>query len=129
MTWFWLALAAQFLFSAGTHVDKYLISKYLKGAAPGSLIIFSSLFGFVVMPAAYAIHPNVLDISLPHVGILVGGGFLNITAIVLYLYALSRDEASVVAPLFQMIPIFSYALAFVVLHETLSAKQMAGAGL
>jgi drug/metabolite transporter (DMT)-like permease len=92
MTWFWLALSAQLLFSCGTHIDKHLLSRYLHGAAPGSLIIFSSLFGFVVMPVAYAVDPHVLDIRLAHVLLLVGCGLLNITAIVLYLYALARDE-------------------------------------
>jgi drug/metabolite transporter (DMT)-like permease len=129
MAWFWLALLAQFLFSVGVHIDKHLLSRYLKGSSPGSLILFSSLFGFVVMPIAYAVDRRVLEMSPRDIGLLVGCGLLNITAIVLYLYALARDEASVVAPLFQLIPVFSYVLAYAILGETVSTEQMAGAAL
>src|SRR5262245_7515877 len=115
MAWFWLALGAQFLFSVGAHVDKHLLSRYLHGSAPGSLMLFSPLVGFVVTPPAYAIAPHAAAMSAAHAALLVGGGLLNITAIVLYLYALARDEASVVAPLFQLIPVFGYGLAFLIL--------------
>lgn len=37
---------------------------------------------------------------------------------------LNKDEASVVVPLFQMIPIFSYVLSFVFLGEQLLIRQI-----
>jgi drug/metabolite transporter (DMT)-like permease len=129
MTWLWLTLGAQFLFSVGAHVDKYLLSKYFKGAAPGSLILFSALFSFVVLPVLAWVNPAVLSISPPHAGILLLGGALNITGVILSLYAMQEDEASVVATLFQMIPVFNYVLAYVVLGETLTLVQVAAAVL
>ena len=127
MAWLWLTLGAQLLFSLGAHVDKYLLSKYFRGAAPGSLILFSALFGLVMLPVFAAIRPAVLSISTTHALVLLAGGFLNITGVVLSLYAMQEDEASVVATLFQMIPVFNYALAWAVLGETLSATQVAAA--
>ena len=44
----------------------------------------------------------------------------------LYLQALQSEEASVVAPFFQAGPLFGYVLAYFVLGETLSPRQMAG---
>ena len=48
------------------------------------------------------------------------------TAMLLYLQALQSEEASVVAPFFQAGPLFGYVLAYFVLGETLSPRQMAG---
>ena len=64
MTWLWLTLGAQFLFSVGAHVDKYLLWKYFQGVAPGSLILFSSLFSFVVLPVLAWLNPAVLAIVM-----------------------------------------------------------------
>jgi uncharacterized membrane protein len=129
VAWLWLTLGAQLLFSVGAHVDKYLLSKYFRGAAPGSLILFSALFGVAVLPVFALLQPAVLSISTMHVVVLLGGGFLNITGVVLSLYAMQEDEASVVATLFQMIPVFSYALAWALLGETLTLLQVAAAAL
>ena len=50
-------------------------------------------------------------------------------AMLFYLRALQSEEASVVAPFFQAVPLFGYALAYFVLGETLSVVQMAGGAL
>jgi drug/metabolite transporter (DMT)-like permease len=129
VTWLWLTLGAQFLFSVGAHVDKYLLSRFFKGSAPGSLILFSSLFSLVVLPALALVAPAVLAIAPWHATILLVGGFLNITGVILSLYAMKREEASVVVTLFQMIPVFNYVLAYLVLGETLTVVQVAAAVL
>jgi drug/metabolite transporter (DMT)-like permease len=128
MAWLWLTLGAQLLFSVGAHVDKYLLSRYFRGAAPGALILFSSLFSLLVVPVLAAIEPDVLSIPASRVGVLLLGGVLNVTGVVLSLYAMQEDEASAVATLFQMIPLFAYALGYLVLGETLTLVQV-GAGL
>jgi drug/metabolite transporter (DMT)-like permease len=46
-----------------------------------------------------------------------------------YLNALQSEEASVVAPFYQAVPLISYALGYLVLGETLSAVQLAGGAL
>lgn len=129
MTWLWLTLGAQFLFSVGAHVDKHLLSRYFRGSAPpGSLILFSALFSLVVLPAVALWQPAVGSIAPGDAGLLLLGGALNITGVILSLYAMQRDEASVVTTLFQMAPVFHYVLAWIVLGETLSSQQVA-AGL
>jgi len=129
VTWLGLTLGAVFLFATGAHVDKYLLSKYFKGSAPGSLILFSSLFSFAVLPVLAGIQPQVLSIRPSHAAILVVGGALNITGVILSLYATQADEPSVVATLFQMVPVFGFALAWVVLGETLTPLQAGAAAL
>jgi drug/metabolite transporter (DMT)-like permease len=126
MTWLWATLLAIFFFVFSTYVDKYLLTRYLKGREPGVLILFSTLFAVVVVPVIYAIEPRSLDVAAMDAFWLVFAGLLNITAVVLYLYAMQEDEVSVVAPLFQLAPIWTYLIGHFFLHEELTGGQVAG---
>ncbi len=61
--------------------------------------------------------------------VIVLSGILYMSAMLLYLQALQSEEASVVAPFFQTSPLFGYVLAYLVLGETLSARQLAGGAM
>jgi uncharacterized membrane protein len=124
MNWFLIALAAPALWSITNHVDKYLISKYFKGGGTGALIIFSSLIGLAVIPFILIVHPSVLNISTKYAVLISINGFIYVLGLLPYIYALGKDEASIVIPLFQIIPIFSYVLAYVFLGETLTNYQI-----
>lgn len=126
MNWFLIALLPPALWSITNHLDKYLISKYIKGGGVGALMIFSSLIGLVLLPFIYIFHPNVFNIQ-PVTALLIAlNAFLYILAVLPYFYALQKDEASIVVPLFQFIPVISYVLAYLVLKETLLPKQVIG---
>ena len=45
MNWFFIALAATLCYSSANHLDKYLITKYLREGAAGALTIFSACVG------------------------------------------------------------------------------------
>ena len=53
-------------------------------------------------------------------------GLLYLTAIYFYLRALQQEEASVIAPLFQTSTLFTYIIAYFVLHETLTGWRIVG---
>ncbi len=129
MNWFLIALAAPALWSVTNHIDKYLISKYFKGGGTGSLIIFSSLIGLFVLPFVFAIHPAVFGIRPIYALLIAVNGFLYILGLLPCFYALAKDEASIIVPLFQTIPVFSYILAYFVLGETLTQQQMLASAL
>lgn len=126
MNWFFIALFAPALWSIGNHLDKYLISKYFKGGGTGALIIFSSLIGLFVLPFILIFKLNVLEIQLNHALLIMGSSIVSLIAILIYLYVLKRDEASIVVPLFQTIPVFSYILAHYLLGENLTNRQIFG---
>lgn len=128
MSWFWIALTAPALWSVTNHIDKLLISRYFKGGGVGSLIIFSSLIGFFVFPFIYIFNPSVFEVTLNQKILLIFNGFLYVLAMLPYIYALEKDEASIVVPLFQTIPVFSYFLGLIFLDEFLTLMQIA-AGL
>lgn len=127
MNWFFIALLAPALWSATNHIDKFLISKYFKGMSTGALILFSSIAGMFVLPFILAFHSNVLNIEPLNALIIIGLSLISLLTLYTYFYALRKDEASIVVPLFQTIPIFSYILGYFVLGETLTVKQILAA--
>jgi len=125
MNWFLIALIPPVLWSATNHLDKYLIGKFFKGGGAGVLMVFSSLIGLLLLPFIAFLHPEVLVFSTKNILIAING-FLYILAVLPYFYALDKDEASICVPLFQLVPVFSYVLAYFVLGETLSNNQLFG---
>ncbi len=126
MNWFFIALIAPALWSITNHIDKYLVNKYVKNGGIGALMIFSSLIGFFTLPFILIFSPNVLHVGIPVAILIIANGWIYLLATLFYLYALNRGEVSMVVPLFQMVPVFSYFLGFVFLRETLLTQQIAG---
>lgn len=129
MNWFLIALLAPALWSVTNYIDKYLISKYFSSAGPGALLIFSSLIGFLVFPIIFIIHPDVFAIQKSHALLIALNGVLFLAYLFPYLYALQKDDASNVVPLFQTAPIFSYILGYAFLGESLSQTEMLAASV
>lgn len=124
MTWFGYALLAIVLFSLSNHIDKYLVSRYLKGAHPGSLILFSSLFGIVACAGLLLVRPDVLSIPAGDIGLLIVAAVFSTSALICYLYAVRLEEMSVISPLWQMVPVIGYGLGYLFLGEVLSSQQL-----
>lgn len=125
MTWFYLALMAPLLWSVVNHIDKFLLSKYFKSGGVGALLIYSSLIALLVLPVVYAISPDVFDMAWQSMLTLLLVGILSALAVMFYLYAMNEDEASVVMPFFQTIPIYGMAMSYFFLGETLTSEQVA----
>jgi drug/metabolite transporter (DMT)-like permease len=128
MNWFLIALINPLAHSIANHFDKYLLSKHIKGGTVGALIVFSSLFTFVALPIMLIIRPEILtSVSVLQAVLLIINGALVSIAIAFYLYALNLDEASYVAPFFQFIPLFGFALGYIFLGEVLTRDQFLAA--
>lgn len=126
MPWFLFALAGPALWAVSNHIDKYLLEKYFKGGGVGALFIFSSLFFVLILPVIFIFAPYVIHVLPAHALLLIGGGIIDVLAVLIYLYALRKDEASFVVPIFQTIPVFTYILAYLILGETLTPLQLTG---
>jgi len=126
MNWFLIALIPPALWSVTNHLDKYLISRFFKGGGVGALMVFSSLIGLLLLPFIIISHPEVINVNPRNAVLIAVNGFLYILAVLPYFYALGKDEASVAVPLFQLVPVFSYIFAYVVLKETLLIQQVLG---
>ncbi len=123
MTWFIIAVLGSLCYASTNHIDKYLISKYLKNGEVGSLIIFSAIFSIFALPIVYLIYPAVFTVTVIQGIILAVTGMMTVIAILLYLYALSEDEATNVVPFYQTVPIFGFILGYFVLGESITYIQ------
>ncbi|EKE19827.1 MAG: protein of unknown function DUF6 transmembrane [uncultured bacterium] len=124
MNWIIIAMFPPLLWAISNFIDKYLIVKYFKGGTIGALLIFSSLMGTFLLPFIYIFNRDVFSIHLFAGILIVASGFLYIMSLIPYIYAMNKDETSVVAPLFQFIPICNYFLAYYFLNEKLSTTQV-----
>jgi drug/metabolite transporter (DMT)-like permease len=125
MSWIALAFCGPVLWAISTHIDKYLVEKFFKDTGVGALLIFTSLLGLVGLPVIAAF----VDVTvIGTTGIIVTSitGLLYLMAMYFYLRALQQEEASTIAPLFQTSTLFTYAIAFFVLHERLTWLRIAG---
>ncbi len=125
--WLLFAFAGPVLWAFSTHMDKYLLERYLKGGSPAVLMVFTALTGLITLPFIWWLVPSVLGVPLFSVIVIALSGLLYMAAMFFYLQALQREEASVVAPLFQTIALFSLILGYVILGETISFLQFIGA--
>src|SRR3989338_5645286 len=123
--WFLLALIAPILWSIVNHIDKYMLSKYLKDRGIGALLIFSAFASVAIIPfILYFYSGPIFDISTKDLWTLIFVGFLSVGAFYFYLKGMDEEEASIVIPLFQLVPVFGYFLGYLVLGESLNLTQI-----
>lgn len=124
MHWLTIALVAPIAWAIVNHIDKYLLEKHFHNHGVGTLLLYSSLFGIVMLPIAALASPTSIDIPPMEAFLLIDIGIVTGIAIYLYLAALKDEEASLTIPIFQTIPIFGFIFGFFLLKETLSANQI-----
>jgi uncharacterized membrane protein len=126
MAWLFFALSGPVLWAISTHLDKFLVEKYFKTSSPAVLLVFTALAGLLLLPFIWLGDPRVLELDFKSISLMALSGVLYMGAMLFYLLALQLDEASVVVPFFQISPLFSYGLGYLILGEVLSATQVAG---
>src|SRR3989344_362653 len=123
--WFLIALVAPILWSIVNHIDKYMLSKYLKERGVGALLIFSALSSVIILPfVLYFFSSEIFSISGGDLVTLLFVGFLSAGAFYFYLMGMEEEETSIVVPLFQLVPVFGYFLGVIVLRESLTTAQI-----
>src|ERR1700744_2790371 len=127
--WLLYAFSGTLLWAISTHIDKYLVDKYLRDSDTAVLIVFTAFLGVFALPVIWLFEPKVLALSWLAAGVMTVSGILYMGAMLFYLRAIQTEEASVVAPLFQANTLFTFALGLVFLHEVPRWFQLMGAGL
>ena len=127
--WLFLAFTGPVLWAVSTHIDKYLVDRFFKHADTAALMVFTALLGLVMLPFIALFERDVFAAGLRDIAIMAASGILYMGAMLFYLRAIQQEEASVIAPLFQLSTLFTFALAYLFLGETLSWKEGGGAAL
>ncbi len=127
MNWFFIALAAPFLWSLVNITDQYVVAKYAdKERGLGGLIIFINLINIPVALLIGIFASDVFKIPVLDKLLLIVVGLITAIWVILYLFALSIESVSTVALWFLSIPVFGYILSYIFLKETLSVQQLIG---
>jgi uncharacterized membrane protein len=127
--WLLFAFLGPVAWAVSVHIDKYLIDRYFPDSDTAVLMLFTALVGVVALPVIWAFEPAVLAPSLKAMAVMTASGVMYVGSMLFYLKAIQSEEASVVAPMFQLTTIFSFLLAWAVLGETLSVLSAIGAAL
>ena len=123
-----LAALSPFIWAFVNHLDKYAVEKYMHGRDPGALILFTGLAAYIMAGFVFFLgHVHFLPFRTSI--LMVGGGAMLIFSYIPYLYAIARDEASNVAPLFQLITPIAYVFALLFLGEHIGLLPSAAGGL
>lgn len=124
--WLFFALFAPATYAVVNFIDKYLIESKVKDYR--GMPLYSAIAGFVFGSVIWGIYGFP---TLPwfEAIIVIITGILSVTAATLYFKALAQEETSIIIILFQISPIFSLILSFLILGEQISATQMTGFGL
>jgi drug/metabolite transporter (DMT)-like permease len=126
MSWLLFAFSGPVLWAISVHLDKYIVDRFFKDSNVTVLVLFTAFIGLAMLPFIWVFEPSVINPGAGSIALMTLSGILYMTGMLFYLRALQTEEASVVAPFFQAGPLFGYVLAYLVLGETLSSRQMAG---
>jgi transporter family protein len=125
MIWFWLTILSSLLWSVNNHLDKFLAERYYRGGElPGTLMFLTATLGAAFSLIIVIANPSARSVPAGSIAVLLLAGMLDFVYLFPYTMALLRDEASRVAPLFQLYPVFTYVLATVFLGEQITARQL-----
>ncbi|MCX6752004.1 MAG: EamA family transporter [Candidatus Nomurabacteria bacterium] len=127
MQWFLIALITPVSHSIANFVDKILLSKYFSNFSLYVFMIYSAITSIILLPIFLIFGgTGILQVPFYDIAILTIAGICEAGAIYFYLVALNKEDASVVVPFFQLIPVASFILSRIILGETLSTSQMIG---
>lgn len=129
MSWVVFAFCGPVLWAISVHLDKYLVERFFKQSNVAVMLVFTAFVGLLLLPFIWLYEPSVIALGARSIGLIILSGLLYMAALLLYLQALQSEEASVVAPYFQAGPLFGFVLAYLVLGETLSWRQLAGGAM
>ena len=127
--WLLFAFTGPVLWAASTHIDKFLVDRYFADSDPALLMVFTALVGVLILPFIAIFAPQTFAQGAAAITVMSLSGMLYMGAMLLYLRAIQREEASVIAPFFQTSTIFTLFLAWLLLGETPGWRRIAGVAL
>lgn len=105
-TWFLIALLAPLCFSLTNYADQLITRQYFADS-PLNFVVLGGLSSLLVLVPMALVVPQVFDVPLGAVPMILLPGILYFIVLIPYAYALNKEDAGNVLPLFQMIPFFS----------------------
>lgn len=133
-TWFGIALIAPLLWALSTLLDKGLLAWLGEDENDTEpvfvLILYSMLFSGIAAPILFFwAQGAILVFESWAILFLIIAGIADALAVILFLFTLEREDATIVAPFSQTIPIFGFIFGMLFLSEFLTLTQILGAAI
>ncbi|HEX3487096.1 MAG TPA: EamA family transporter [Micropepsaceae bacterium] len=129
MRWLLFTVLGPLSWAISTHIDKYLVDRFFHDSDTAVLMVFTGVVAVFGLPVIWFFEPSVLSLPAVEISVMTASGVLYMGAMLFYLRAIQSEEASAVAPFFQLSTIFTLLLAYFFLGEKLAAPQLSGIGL
>ena len=123
-----ITIFASFLWALTNHIDKFMINGIDESASSvKTLLVFSTLVAGIIFTPIWLIVSkfSVAISNLSLISVFVAA-IIYTLATYFYFKALSKNDASIVVVMFQLIPVFSYILALIFFKENLTIQQIIG---
>jgi len=123
-----ITIFASFLWALTNHIDKFMINGIDESASSvKTLLVFSTLVAGIIFTPIWLIVSkfSVAISNLSLISVFVAA-IIYTLATYFYFKALSKNDASIVVVMFQLIPVFSYILALIFFNENLTIQQIIG---
>ena len=123
-----ITIFASFLWAITNHIDKFMITGIDEnGCNYKTIVVFSTLIaGLVFTPVWLIVSKFSVSISTVSLASILLASVVYVLATYMYFIALNKNDASIVVVMFQLIPVFSYILAYIFFRETLTRWQIIG---
>ena len=123
-----ITIFASFLWAITNHIDKFMINGTDESSCNyKTIVVFSTLIaGLVFTPVWLIVNKFSVSISTISLVSVLSASVVYVLATYLYFIALNENDASIVVVMFQLIPVFSYILAYIFFKETLTKFQIIG---
>ena len=123
-----IPILACFLWAVTNHIDKFMITGIDQSKDSIKILLLFSTFvaGIVLIPIWLILGHFEIGISTISLISVLLSSVIYILATVLYFKAIEKNDTSIVVVMFQLIPVFSYALALILFKENLTARQIIG---
>lgn len=128
MSWILISALPPLLWSLNNIIDQFLARKHFSASAMAFLIM-GSLISMFLGAILFVIDPASLFFPVQTIVICMALGIIFILSFWPYIVALQIDEAGLVVPLFQIVPVFVFILAWIFLNEIPSLTGLFATGL
>jgi bacterial/archaeal transporter family protein len=122
-SWLIPALLAPFLDTLSNFTDQYIVSKQIKDYR--SMPVLTGIIGLCAGIIFY-IATGFPILSLRDSLLIMASGLFTVVGLYFYFAALMQEEMSRVIIYFKIIPVMVLVLSFVLLHDTITMRQLAG---
>jgi drug/metabolite transporter (DMT)-like permease len=125
--WYFYALLGPATWALLNHLDKYLLGRFFNEDSAGPVLaVFTGAAGTIMAITILVFGSSVFALTPRQAFFAMGAGLLLVASYIPYMMAMQRGEASIVASLYRLSPLFVFVLSYLVLGESLRPKQIAG---